>query len=84
MNTLLNLLSAAAVVATGAFASTAPRDTVAQPTAQPFSLSAKVSSPRMALQSPVFEANGQWLTISEGRGVEADDLQAAPTQRWIF
>lgn len=84
MNTLLNLLSAAAVVVTGAFASTAPLAPEVQAQARPIALYARSVAPRAAQQSPLIESKGQWLSISDSSRTDPDGLQAEPSQRWIF
>lgn len=92
MNTVLNLLSAAAVVTAGVFTSAAPAPYAAQSLVQ----SALVhSAPAIQThQSAVasirqVEPNAQWLTISDSNENKTAQPNAGedyvrPEQRWVF
>ncbi|MET1079448.1 MAG: hypothetical protein ABWY06_15660 [Pseudomonas sp.] len=80
MNTLVNLLSATAVILTGAFASS-PFDAAPAPQSVQRAVATEAAQGREDLQVQS-AADPQWLTISDVRGSVTDEQ--SPMQRWVF
>lgn len=84
MNTLLNLLSAAAVVASGTLAVTPPAP---QATQVPHVQVQPVHRPLATAPGLVSaaKAQGPWLTLDDqGLATELDEQPMESSQRWIF
>lgn len=88
MNTVLNLLSAAAVVVTGALTS-APA-TLSVPSAQVLPAAIEWPAGTQATPARVKDPDSQWLILSEERQITPRSAQLLPavpavhTQRWVF
>lgn len=84
MNTLLNLLSAAAVVVSGTLAATPPVPQATQVTQVQVQPVFRPLAMAPGLVSAV-ETQGPWVTLNDqGRASELDPQSMEDSQRWIF